>query len=48
MFSQVDSDDSKELPHILTYNEIKKAAEKIEGGIIHTPLCVGTYLPTSD
>lgn len=27
-------------PHILSFNEIKEAAERIEGGIIHTPLCV--------
>ncbi|CAB3249277.1 unnamed protein product [Arctia plantaginis] len=26
-------------PHVLTFNEIKKAAETIEDGIIHTPLC---------
>lgn len=32
-----------EHPHILSFTEIKQAAERIEGGIIHTPLCVGTY-----
>ncbi|XP_026743292.1 uncharacterized protein LOC113504970 [Trichoplusia ni] len=26
-------------PHVLSFNEIKQAAERIEGGIIHTPLC---------
>ncbi|XP_047033517.1 uncharacterized protein LOC124640004 [Helicoverpa zea] len=26
-------------PHILSFAEIKQAAERIEGGIIHTPLC---------
>ncbi|CAD0203965.1 unnamed protein product [Chrysodeixis includens] len=26
-------------PHVLTFNEIKQAAERIEGGIIHTPIC---------
>ncbi|VVC90595.1 unnamed protein product [Leptidea sinapis] len=30
-------DDDK--PHILSFNEIKYAAERIEDGIIHTPLC---------
>ncbi|XP_045776865.1 L-threonine ammonia-lyase-like isoform X1 [Maniola jurtina] len=26
-------------PHILSFNEIKQAAERIENGVIHTPLC---------
>ncbi|CAH0400545.1 unnamed protein product [Chilo suppressalis] len=26
-------------PYILSFNEIKQAVERIEGGIIHTPLC---------
>lgn len=41
--------ESNEIPHILTFNEIKKASERIEGGIIHTPLCVSennTYIIT--
>lgn len=33
-----------EHPHVLSFTEIKQAAERIEGGIIHTPLCVGTYI----
>lgn len=28
--------------HILSFSEIKQAAERIEDGIIHTPLCVST------
>ncbi|XP_072929807.1 L-threonine ammonia-lyase-like [Epargyreus clarus] len=28
-----------EKPHILSFNEIKQAVERIEDGIIHTPLC---------
>ncbi|CAG9789380.1 unnamed protein product [Diatraea saccharalis] len=26
-------------PHLLSFNEIKQAVDRIEGGIIHTPLC---------
>ncbi|KAJ8723855.1 hypothetical protein PYW07_007835 [Mythimna separata] len=29
----------KDEPHVLSFSEIKQAAERIEGGIIHTPLC---------
>ncbi|KOB69768.1 putative threonine dehydratase catabolic [Operophtera brumata] len=36
----VDSDIAMEHPHILSFTEIKQAAERIESGIIHTPLCV--------
>lgn len=28
-----------ERPHVLSFNEIKQAVERIESGIIHTPLC---------
>lgn len=31
-------------PHILSFNEIKQAAERIEDGIIHTPLCVSILI----
>ncbi|XP_052756392.1 L-threonine ammonia-lyase-like [Galleria mellonella] len=34
-----DSEVSANYPHILSFNEIKEAADRIEGGIIHTPLC---------
>ncbi|XP_022817783.1 uncharacterized protein LOC111350432 [Spodoptera litura] len=30
---------SDDQPHVLSFNEVKKAADRIEGGIIHTPLC---------
>ncbi|XP_046971624.1 L-threonine ammonia-lyase-like isoform X2 [Vanessa cardui] len=32
-------------PYVLSFNEIKQAAERIENGIIHTPLCVTVVLP---
>ncbi|KAG6455484.1 hypothetical protein O3G_MSEX009221 [Manduca sexta] len=34
-----DSEMSIDRPHVLCFNDIKLAAERIEGGIIHTPLC---------
>lgn len=33
-------EDGYNQPHVLAYNEVKQAAERIEGGTIHTPLCV--------
>lgn len=38
-------------PHVLSFNEIKQAADRIEGAIIHTPLCVSPEIlgvPTLD
>lgn len=32
--------DKFEESRVLTFNEIKQAAGRIEGGVIHTPLCV--------
>ncbi|CAH2094550.1 unnamed protein product [Euphydryas editha] len=32
-------DSGLEKPYVLSFNEIKQAAERIEGGVIHTPLC---------
>ncbi|XP_045533078.1 uncharacterized protein LOC123720491 [Pieris brassicae] len=34
-----DRDGDLEQPHILSFHEIKEAAERIDDGIIHTPLC---------
>ncbi|CAG4957490.1 unnamed protein product [Colias eurytheme] len=34
-----DPDVENVIPHILSFNEIKQAVERIDDGIIHTPLC---------
>ncbi|XP_028176540.1 uncharacterized protein LOC114364549 [Ostrinia furnacalis] len=39
VFTVTDESESASGPHILSFSEIKQAAERIEGGIIHTPLC---------
>lgn len=47
---QDEEQDPYNTSYVLKYSDIKQAAETIEGGVIHTPLCVrllyqkkGTY-----